>query len=160
MNYNLKYFIDKFESIPEENWCSGTFYKEVTVLTKKKIMLGFSKSIINKLDTFCVQGHCMGKDVVVHTKNLMRTISLDKIAKSFPEWSKLLELTGGVMNNDIIIASINNGSNENYCQLTPKQRVLAALYDIRDGKYPYKTIHVLLNQLSEVKVDIRGLMLN
>lgn len=24
MDYNIQYFIDKFEAIPEENWCTGT----------------------------------------------------------------------------------------------------------------------------------------
>lgn len=114
MNYDVNYFIKKFEAIPEKLWCIKKF---------KKVSLFSIKS--------CAQGHCMTTEFADKFKREM--VSYPSDVKLNPEWWGLVTLFGGVDNNcNLIVAVVNNGVDGRYQQPTPKQRILAALYDIRD----------------------------
>ena len=87
-NYNVDYFIKKFEAIPESKWCT--------------------QKIDNGNGQYWALGHCDG----------------------WGEFDSLSELLGGKA------ALTNNGNNPIYQQPTPKQRILAALYDIKKLQQP------------------------
>lgn len=94
--YDVNWFIDKFEKIPEELWCIGVFYDG-----KKR----------------CAAGHCG----FVTTQETL-------------EFSYLRWLFG----SSSTIFEINDGQNINYQQPTPKQRILAALRDVKAKQEPKK----------------------
>lgn len=81
--YDVDYFIQKFEAIPEENWCVGEYHGDN--------------------DTHCALGHC-DDDI---DRQPLRQLFANGCAK------------------------INDGHNLRYQQSTPKQRILAALRDIK-----------------------------
>lgn len=74
-------------------------------------------------DGQCARGHC-GK----------------RVCKESEEDEALLQLFDFSQNNSYVnstcIANINDGNDYRYPQLTPKQRVLAALYDVKKAQYP------------------------
>lgn len=84
MNYDAKYFIKKFEAIPEEMWVAG--------------------EIVGPNFESCALGHC----VMEGTDGYL---------------SVLLKYNA---------AEINDGEVERYQQDTPKQRILAALRDVKN----------------------------
>lgn len=89
MKYDVDYFINKFEAIPEEEWGTGTY---------------------NNLEgQKCAYGHCGAP------YNTEETEALDKI-RGPGNWA---------------IATINDGKCPLYNQDTPKQRILAALNDLK-----------------------------
>jgi hypothetical protein len=68
----------------------------------------------------CAQGHCgVGRHDLSNLRSIPGT-----------EAYALVELFG-VIDDGYRIAFINNGDDPNYQQPTPKQRVLAALYDLK-----------------------------
>lgn len=89
INYNIDYFIKKFEAIPEQNWCIKAVRKD---------------------HQCCVMGHCLQKGEFTSEELL----SLGKVFGSLS-----------------LAMNINNGDSSNYKQSTPKQRILAALYDLK-----------------------------
>jgi hypothetical protein len=91
MNYDVDYFIAKFEAIPEERWCEGT-YDDLT-------------------GRHCALGHC--------------GIRFEAGKSSNPEGDALVKLTATEAVN------INDGHDGRYEQPTPKQRIIAALLDIK-----------------------------
>lgn len=106
--YTVDYFIEKFEKIPENNWCRNRFREG---------------------DKYCAQGHCG-----MNMSNAPRIWAATS-AKFFPE--SLLEgfwlvnlFKIGLGSN--VVGEINNGIDTRYRQQTPKKRILAALHDIRD----------------------------
>jgi len=96
MNYDINYFINKFEAIPEDQW--GTRYYNKTILGHTK---------------YCVLGHCGLR----HDKDPSH-----EIIQEYDALYSLLRFG---------IVKINDGHNPDYQQPTPKQRILAALYDIK-----------------------------
>jgi len=98
-NYTLEYFIQKFEAIPEKNWCTDVWYRD---------------------DACCAIGHC-GVKAYVFTEDLNEAHALRDIL---------------AVDHVIKVANINDGSNSRYKQPTPKQRILAALYDIKKMQEP------------------------
>lgn len=103
MDYTIDYFIRKFSAIPEENWCI-----RARVKGDQRCAYGWcypSKSIAGKS---IIQG-------AVPVSDEERSLSI-LIKRLNPRWG-----AGGV----------NNGIYEKYQQPTPKQRILAALYDIK-----------------------------
>lgn len=123
MEYTVDYFIRKFSKIPEEKWTTGDW------------CIG---------DKFCSNGFCgmhganynfgtpeavAFNKLIKHLKITIDKNSIGKCEKYF--WS--------------VSVYINDGDTEEYQQPTPKQRILAALYDIKKlqeeqvGKAP-KTI--------------------
>jgi hypothetical protein len=98
--YDVQYYIDKFEAIPEELWNADGSY-------------------VNKdnPECKCALGHC-GADI----RNT-NTDEIRALAGLFRyEGIDLVDITG-----------INDGTNPEYQQSTPKQRILAALNDVKNG---------------------------
>lgn len=104
--YDVDYFIKKFEAIPEEKWCINT-----------------------RLDHHgnrCALGWCYQSDR--DAEDSMTTIANI-------EETKLTYLFNGVL-LERGVGWVNNGYSLKYQQPTPKQRVLAALYDIKSLQQP------------------------
>lgn len=112
--FTVDYFIQKFEAIPESKWVS---------------------SILFDNGRSCANGHCG----VRHWKqnDSMRN---DHYFKTTKESMALVPIfkhlkcdrnTDHVEYYSDIAATINNGSDKRYQQSTPKQRILAALHDIK-----------------------------
>lgn len=105
MNYDVNFFISKFEKIPESKWAVGTQ---------------------NSHDgSRCALGWC----------------NPEYKTGSKKEFSSLLDLfeANGIMGYFGIlggVARVNNGSHPNYQHPTPKQRILAALHDIKAMQQP------------------------
>lgn len=158
MEYNVDYFIKKFEEIPENQWSVGDFR---TII---KNGLGNIKST-----TWCAQGHCMPKEHYDTIINMIKDHGLLQVSKSYSEWSSLINIFGRYMvypeydkkwkivdtRKSLIVAMINNGNDKNYLQPTAKQRILKALYDMKAGTYPYKE-----KITEEVKIIKEELILN
>jgi hypothetical protein len=103
MKYDANYFINKFEAIPEDKWITGNYGTE---------------------DRHCALGHC-GVSRVFNNNN----VKIDFHATS--EGSALWCLFNRTHVSSVI--GINDGRHPDYQQPTPKQRILAALYDIREN---------------------------
>lgn len=101
MNYTVDYFIEKFSSIPEEKWGTNKYFND---------------------GKYCALGHC-GCHEVVMPKTIYGS---DKITA---EGHHLTQLFLNTLTVSPI--TINDGNWERYPQPTPKQRILAALYDIK-----------------------------
>lgn len=110
MIYDVQFFIDKFSAIPEDHWCTAVFTD------------GDGKH--------CANGHC-GRTNSMH----MTVESAALVALFLP--LHLTEHFGKKVIYDFDyyegwkIAMINDGITDQYQQDTPKQRILAALYDIK-----------------------------
>lgn len=119
MQYTVDYFIEKFEKIPEEKW------------TTRLYRFG---------DSRCAAGHCLTDKMID-----VLTEYFDEAGKNvFPKHkciqyeNELLEVRelGRVFHKNPsrgcdMVYEVNNGDNPNYQQPTPKQRILAALHDIK-----------------------------
>ena len=122
MQYTVDFFINKFEAIPENKWCSGIFF-------------GYTSfwGIIKKPNgQRCAQGHCM--ELVKLRRN-----SADIKSRSLEETEALRKIFSDALGFDKVhytVALVNNGEDKRYQQPTPKQRILAALYDIRKLQEP------------------------
>lgn len=130
MNYTVDYFIDKFESIPEEELC-------IDVLLEKNT------------HNRCAQGHCglvKSKDL----KSIMAVSKIENVPFYLREgWSlrKLFETNG------LNVAEVNNGKNPKYNQTTVKGRVLTALRDIKKTQESEKPVKSVVNRVAYVKID-------
>lgn len=101
MDYNVDYFIKMFSAIPENLWCIRT--------------------TLNDKGQRCAYGHTRQMGVVNEFENLDI------------KYRDRLKLTwiGNAYKQQTVFADINNGYYAEYQQLTPKQRILAALHDIK-----------------------------
>ncbi len=111
MDYNVDYFIRKFEVIPEGNWSTGSY----------------------GCGSFrCALGHCIYDDFGTNENKIMYGHIYGA------EYVALLKLFNDGMENPdhCNVAKINDGKHDNYSQPTPKQRILAALYDIKKMQEP------------------------
>lgn len=110
--YTVDYFITKFEAIPEEQYCEGVFRSG---------------------NACCANGHC-GVEYLIHDESCLtaESIGLQKVFSvlQIHEKGRLIEDGFGGLYSDKA-AFINNGLCDEYRQSTPKQRILAALYDIK-----------------------------
>lgn len=102
--YNVDYFIEKFSKIPEELWCIESFDDEA-----KRCAFGHCDYYNPSNARYSEEGNAL--DSVVHAK---LKLTLCKPSKFYNE----------VMN-------INDGVYKEYQQPTAKQRILAALQDIK-----------------------------
>jgi hypothetical protein len=102
MNYDVDYFIKKFEDVPGYRWWMGDYHNE------------------NKT-RFCAAGLCGG------------TAGAGCMTYEFYALSDLFVNYFGF---DGRVSNINDGIHHAYQQPTPKQRVLAALYDIKARQQP------------------------
>lgn len=118
MNYDVNYFIQKFEAIPEDRWC---------IQTRD-----------DGEGRHCALGH----------------INVDQY--KHPEETALRHVLGDSGMN-MIVVGINNGDNEKYQQPTPKQRILAALYDIKKlqewEQEPKPSYHDITKQLAILPIE-------
>lgn len=112
MNYDLNYFIGKFENIPEHLWTTGT--------------------LEGTGNRHCCLGHC---GMTMTTK---ATEEADALAELVDKHLKLtiLRKKGDCDFAFYTIFPINDNQNSDYKQRTPKQRILAALYDIKKIQTP------------------------
>lgn len=102
--YDAKYFIAKFEKIPEEKWCRGTF-----------------SNIFNGILQHCALGHCgLSKSYFSHYR-----------AKGEEKGRALIKL---FHKNGLEVSYINDGIKNTYCSDiakdlgdTPKERIVNAL---------------------------------
>lgn len=110
MNYSVDHFISKFLAIPEEMWGEGMFGKE------KK----------------CAAGHCG----IRHESDF----NANSEAKALVDLFLTLNIKShGHFYKNILfdtVVAVNDGHAVNYPQPTPKQRILAALYDIKRMQEP------------------------
>lgn len=126
--YTIQYFIDKFEAIPEEKWCTHTQQ--------------------NDKGQRCAFGHCMPLEELQTGSNSTRYGTETEEGKAlyklrFPLVGTVVYFMG-MLSREVItqgtIACVNNGEMHpkvgdeirvikisNFPQKTPKQRVLAAL---------------------------------
>lgn len=118
--YTVEYFINKFDAVPSWRWTTNA-------LVKTKYFL---------FNTFCAQGLCLMECDYQRAKEATkRQAPLElNLSDGYDELVALQKLLGG----SLMVAKINNGNNEQYQQPTPKQRVLAALYDIYEKTYGRK----------------------
>jgi len=109
MNYDVNYFIEKFSKIPESCWHVG----------------GYSDG----RGASCALGHC-GLDYSHENKRLFGCPYGEEQAALYKVFGESFD--AHMKNeNTAIVARINDGYNDEYQQPTPKQRILAALYDIK-----------------------------
>jgi hypothetical protein len=106
MIYDAQFFIDKFDAIPEEKWTTGFFELN---------------------GAHCANGHC-GVTDSNYKSNIKEADALVALLRTL-EITTLTDYDGfGIFE---ITANINDGFTSEYQQETPKQRILAALYDIK-----------------------------
>lgn len=103
MTYTIDYFLDKFSKIPEELWCI-------------KALQNFSEGFEQR----CFIGWCYPAGVDVE-KQSEQGIYCEENMASARLFTKLKSLR----------SEINNGEDPKYQQPTPRQRILAALRDIK-----------------------------
>jgi hypothetical protein len=136
MIYDVDYFIRKFDSIPEHLWTTGT--------------------VGNSDGPRCANGHCMGDD---HDAFTEETAGLYKVflplkVHFLGTWQggrELVEYTTGPFKGRYSYKAdrINNGLVEEYQQATPKERILAALRDIKKMQQPpvkERTTYVVVSE--------------
>lgn len=144
MEYTVEYFIKKFEAIPEERWTTGTFlsYEE---------------------ERRCALGHCFSKEIIWKLKDAgikddgsaAYPITEKEKQTSFKEAYVLSKLfCENAREGSQKIIDVNNGLDSVYQQPSPKQRILAALYDIKAKINPYKSS--VSRSLAEIAVDSIG----
>lgn len=136
MEYTVDYFIKKFEAIPYRKWCIGKLVKNIKVLWWNRIQC-------------CAQGHCFtkGTQILILNKAFPFNVDSNKEAEFISLMHLFNAVKDGVCMGDVV-GEINNGRNPRYQQPTPKQRILAALYDIKKMQQPetpavkVKTVYV------------------
>lgn len=124
--YNVDYFLKKFEAIPEDKWTTGIQQ--------------------NKFGQRCALGHCrplhdskIGNEHLTLEAKALKNLFIDSI--NGPE---------------LAVVMINNGNNKQYQQPTPKQRILAALYDIKNLTRKDATAELIETPVVEEKLDVVG----
>lgn len=107
--YTVDYFIKKFECINEDKWVEGS---------------------LQQGDKHCAGGHCgmrLADDYneIQEAQHLLSILSVLGL-KSNRYASEFF----------CVVAELNDGHFKEYQQATPKQRILAALYDIKKLQQP------------------------
>lgn len=107
--YDVNYFIKKFEAIPEDKWIVGSLFSG---------------------DKMCAAGHCgvrandnfecLENKEALSLIDLLLTVTITQISDI--RYYSIIFKT---------VALVNDGDCKEYQQPTPKQRILAALYDIK-----------------------------
>lgn len=95
MEYNVDYYIEKYEAIPDEEWCVGAYE--------------------GPNESHCALGFCG----VNYGNQFMGTLE-----------SNILSRIIRKVTNETV-DRLNDGADWRYQQATPKQRILAALYDVK-----------------------------
>mgnify|MGYP003502350564 CR=1 len=100
--YDVNHFIAKFSVIPEDMWCVRTRSNGT-----QRCALGW-----------CYPTHELAKE----SEQIYNTDSVE---------DKSLVALIHLLNPDFGVGGVNNGIYKEYQQPTPKQRILAALYDVK-----------------------------
>ncbi len=154
MTYDVDYFIEKFEAIPEKYWATGTF---------RNITIGPG--------ALCAQGHCMGHHGIDLLSAMEEVGQPRKVIRSLiPEWKALWDLFDANIpgpHNGCCVGAVNNGVHAQYTQDTPRKRILAALADIKkklehEDKLAHDKHHIpkLLRKSEPMVIDKGQLTLN
>ncbi len=109
MEYNVDYFIKKFEPIDEDGWCAFYLYKQ-----GKHCANGFC-GVVSKEDK---DPHGSNPDNFIHTEE---SISLNNLLYQY---------------FSAPTHEINDHRCDKYPESTPKQRILATLYRIKKLQQP------------------------
>ncbi len=103
--FTVDYYIQKFSQIPEENWTKGD---------------------MGRGNIHCAIGHCNVKDGDISEKG-------DILIEEGQELAKLIYLVSPQDDLFTTVFYINDSRYKtNYKQETPKQRILAALHDVKE----------------------------
>lgn len=134
MKYTVDYFIDKFSKIPDSKFISGL-------------------QCDNK-GNHCAYGWCATKFYYSSSGNGHETEEGQALTKLFtiPEL-QYLDLAGEIPEG--MPARINNGDHPKYQQPTPKQRILAALNDVKKFLEANQTRTDITKSLAVIPVDER-----
>lgn len=108
--YNVDYFIKKFQVIPEDKWAVGTR--------------------ANEMGARCALGWCYPTHQAAKESENGTTIDDSPEDKALCKLFNRFRLWPAMVNNGI--------EDQPYKQPTPKQRILAALYDIYEKTYGRK----------------------
>jgi len=129
MKYNVDYFIKKFSAIPEERWCVRMFD--------------------NGQGQNCAFGHLGAR--TGHIGALETGGFFNKVL--FPEARALQELFVARGYDPTYPAFVNNGDDPNFQQATPKQRILAALHDIKASQVEVTNPPVYIEDIIPQEVE-------
>lgn len=123
--YTVDYFLDKFSKIEESLWTTGVF---------------------EHFDgRRCAMGHCLSDVALKITAQHMERTGIrgykptaEECKTIFAESLALCQIFNAENPGDgsLTVYKINNGDDPRYQQPTPKQRILAALYDIKKLQAP------------------------
>jgi len=140
ITYDVDYFISKFQAIPEEGYCIG--------------------ELDDTYGAHCANGWCGVTYEALHnanfneeTKALQKIFSILELTKTYDPVCLKAENTWEEWGYSIKAADINNGETKEYQQPTPKQRILAALYDIKAQQQALTECKALV-KISHYQYDI------
>jgi hypothetical protein len=140
MKYNVDYFIKKFEAIPETKWIT---------------------TYLNLEDAYCALGHCgvTDNDLNGHSFPCGEPSALCSLLKNHINYDSAKKRLGYDDYEELrplqIVYFINDNLHPDYDQPTPKQRILAALYDIKKLQQPaYVDLTKSLAVLPEDKIEV------
>lgn len=126
MQYSLQHFITKFEAIPEHLFVAYTQGEEEPEPTGPHCAIGWCKNSYGLFGNAHAGNSGEAKalfNLFLNAGIVIFTQSVDGIG-----WN---------------VADVNNGRHPSYPQPTPKQRILAALYDIR--KMQHRVVYVAVD---------------
>lgn len=137
--YDVDYFLRKFHSIPEE---------------------GVIAHDQGRNGRHCAIGWCKNAHGAYGNSDVYGSKEAAALTKLF--------ISAGIVCNDPYytergwsVAEVNNGDNERYQQDTPKQRILAALYDIKAKQQPevkerivYITVDAPVRELQKAELSL------
>lgn len=131
MEYTVDYFIEKFSNIHKSKWTIGIFRSH----------------IVGSQDVCCALGHCGVEDDL----NTAESFALKQLFKHLNVTSHLhpdQEVIDPIDINRISwkVPIINDGRAAEYRQNHPKDRILAALYNIKAMRESTKAVEEILMQ--------------
>lgn len=132
--YTVDYFINKFEAIPENLWATDMLYDD----DGKK----------------CANGWCGVMDCrkpTIESAALQKVMSVLNITW-FDHGNTPIDSNWDYNGYSVMAVSVNNGWTNEYQQPTPKQRILAALYDIKKMQYPELSNTTVDDLITEVSL--------
>lgn len=142
---DVQYFIDKFEAIPEDMWCTGNLLN-----AKGQQCANGLCGVRTMKEIVEFRGVSFTKFHVTDEAKALTAIFADTILHA--EDGRLLNLESANPGYCLAAAVINNGNTAEYRQDTPKQRILAALRDIQTKEQQDKAVEEAKEVLSTPRV--------
>jgi hypothetical protein len=152
MKMNAQYFIKKFEAIPDEMWTTG---KLTDRNTGARCAQGHC--IVGPMKDFCwTRGQLHKSKELIALNGLFHMIAPDPHKKPYRHDGSITTCYS---------LYVNNGMDLRYQQRGPKQRILAALHDIKDllikrqvekAKQRVPTVEQVLEHDPSVKINYKG----